>query len=78
MRTHRDKLRFGFLCIRHWALDVKRWEFSERLPTLAFETRSLPTLARCLPLQLMPVRLGPFYVARPSRSILLFNFLGSP
>src|SRR5947199_8646065 len=34
------------------------------------ETRSLPTIARCYLLSQLPVRLGPFYVAHPVRSIL--------
>ena len=38
-------------------------------PGFLIETRSLPTLARCYP-RSTPVRLGPFYVAPPGRSIL--------
>src|SRR5215470_9127772 len=38
------------------------------------ETRSLPALARCYPRSRAQVRLGPFYVAHPARSILTFSF----
>jgi len=40
------------------------------MKTFRVETRSLPTLARCYLRSQLPVRLGPFYVAHPVRSIL--------
>src|SRR5205809_7324937 len=40
------------------------------MKTFRVETRSLPTLARCYLRSQLPVRLAPFYVAHPVRSIL--------
>jgi CubicO group peptidase (beta-lactamase class C family) len=42
--------------------------------SVLLETRSQPALARCYPRSQLPVRLGPFYVARPTRSILTSCF----
>ena len=45
------------------------------MKTSSLETRSLSTLALCYPRSQLPVRLEPFYVAPPVRSILTSSFL---
>jgi len=49
--------------------------FAVFMKTFRVETRSPPALARCFPRSLMPVRLRPFYVAHPIRSILTSSFI---